>query len=216
MTVINTFMAQVKPGRFEEVLEMSRRAAKPLERLGAHNIRALRGAASAETYGGWVFTMEYENNEAYGESYDRIMADDEMVGIMAQTDAENSPLLSQSIVVGMEIPLGAPTGQGSVVQVTISKPLPGRFQDSIDLSVKVAALFTKQGAIGSRLFWMGAAGSQTNTLVLTAEYPNMKTLGKAADAFLADAAGQKILEDAFGTNAPVTVLSQEIYQEIQL
>ena len=76
--------------------------------------------------------------------------------------------------------------------------------------------FTNLGAVGSRLLWMGAAGTQSNTLVLTSEYQNMKALGKGADAFLAGADGQKILEDAFGAKAPTTVLSQEVYQEIQL
>src|SRR4051812_8597920 len=209
MTVVTTYLAQLKPGRFEDALEMSRRAAKPLERLGAHNVRVLRGVASAETFGGFVMTMEYENNEAYGESYDRIMTDDEMLSVMAQADSETSPYSSQGIVVGMEIPLGCPAGQGNIVDVTISKPLPGRFQDCIDLSIKVGALFTKLGAVGGRLFWMGQAGSQANTLVLTTEYPNMKSAGKVADAFLADAKGQELLQDAFGANGPTTILSQE-------
>ena len=216
MTVISTFLAQVKPGRFEDAVALGRSAAKPLERLGAHNVRALRGAASAETYGSFILTMEYESNEAYGESYDRLMVDDELVAMIAQADAENSPYATQGIVTGMEIPLGCPAANGNVLQVTISKPLPGRFQDSIDLSIKVGALFTKLGAVGSRLFWMGAAGTQAGTLVLTAEYPNMKTLGKAADAFLADSEGRAILEDAYGANPPTTILSQETYQEIVL
>jgi hypothetical protein len=216
MTVISTYLGQVKAGRFEDALEMSRRAAKPLERLGAHNVRVLRGAASAEAFGVFVLTMEYENNEAWGESYDRIMADDELLSIMAQADSETSPYTSQSIVVGTDIPLGCPTGQGNVVQVTVSKPLPGRFQDTIDLSVKVGALFTRLGAVGSRLLWLGAAGSQAGLMVLTSEYPNMKALGKAADAFMADADGQAILDAAFGVSAPTTILSQEVYQEIPL
>jgi hypothetical protein len=216
MTVISTFLAQVKPGRFEDALEMSRQAAKPLERLGAHNIRVLRGAASAETYGNIVFTIEFDNNETWGEFYDRMIADDELVSILAQADGEASPYGSQGIVVGTEIPLGAPTGQGSVVQVTISKPLPGRMKDAIDLSVKVAAQFTKLGAVGSRLLWMGVAGLQTNTIVLTAEYTSMKALGKAADDFLVSTEGQGIIESAFGPTSPVVLLSQEVYQEIPL
>ena len=216
MTVISTYLAQVKPGRFEDALAMARAAAKPLERLGAHNIRVLRGAASAEAYGGFVMTMEYDTNETWGDSYDRIMADDEMVSIMAQADAENSPYSSQSIVTGIEIPLGSPVANGNVVDVTISKPLPGRFQDAIDLSVKVGALFTKLGAVGTRLFWMGAAGTQAGTLVLTSEYPNMKALGKSVDAFLSDADGRAVLDAAFGANPPSAILSQEIYQEIPL
>src|SRR5436189_462854 len=98
MTVISTYIAQVKAGRFEDALDLSRRAAKPLERLGAHNVRVLRGVASAETYGSFVMTMEYENNEAYGDSYDRLMADDEMLSIMAQADSETSPHITQGIV----------------------------------------------------------------------------------------------------------------------
>jgi len=216
MTVISTYLGQVKPGRFDDAMEMSRRVAKPLERLGAHNIRVLRGAVSAEGYGSLVFTTEYESNELWGESTDRMMADDELVSVISQADGEASPYASQSIVVGNEIPLGCATGQGNVVQVTISKPLPGRFQDCIDLSVKVGASFTKQGALGARLLWMGVAGSQTNTLVLTAEYPNMKALGKAADDFMGSKDGQAIMEAAFGPNAPTMILSQEIYQEIPL
>jgi hypothetical protein len=216
MTVISTFVGQLKPGRLDDALEMSRKAAKPLERLGAHNVRVLRGLASADTYGDIVFTIEFDSNEAWGEFYDRMMADDELISILAQADGADSPYAHQGVVVGSEIPLGASTGQGSVIQVTISKPLPGRMQDAIDLSVKVGAAFTELGALGSRLLWMGAAGSQSNTLVLTAEYASTKALGKAADDFLANADGQAIIETAFGPTSPVTVLAQEIYQEIPL
>jgi len=108
MTVISTYLGQVKPGRFDDAMEMSRRVAKPLERLGAHNIRVLRGAVSAEGYGSLVFTTEYESNELWGESTDRMMADDELVSVISQADGEASPYASQSIVAATRYRLGAP------------------------------------------------------------------------------------------------------------
>src|SRR5260370_38429263 len=112
MTVTSTFSAQVKPGRGEDALALCRSAAKPLERSGAKNVRLLRGAVSSESYGAIALTMEYDSGEAWGESYDRVMADDELLTLMGQANSEDSPYLTQALSTAEELPNDGPKGTG--------------------------------------------------------------------------------------------------------
>ena len=216
MTVTTSFTAQVKPGRYEDALGLIRAAAKPIERHGAQNVRAFRGAFSTETYGGIVLSMEYPNGEAWGASYDKTMADDELISLIARSESESSPFSSQALSTTTEIPIDGPKANGPVIEAIVSRANPGRFQDAIELGSKVGVALARLGAIGARLFWVGAAGSVAGVLVLVTEYPDMRTLGKVTDSFLVDPEGQRLLDGAYGANAPVNVISQEIYTEITL
>src|SRR6516165_6693789 len=99
MTTISSYVAQVKPGRFQDALELLRQAAKPLESHGAHDVRVLR-SNTGETYGGLVLSLEFENNEKYGIWYDKVMADDEIVALIAQGDGADSPYSNQMVSIG--------------------------------------------------------------------------------------------------------------------
>ena len=216
MTVTTSFTAQVKPGRFEDAVSLLRTAAKPIERHGAQNVRAFRGAFSSESYGALLMVMEYADGEAWGAAYDKTMVDDELVSLIARSDSDSSPYASQAIATSTEIPIDGPKKTGKVMEVIITRANPGRFADAIELGSKVGALQGRLGASGVRLFWIGAAGTLSQALVLVTETPDMKTLGRITDAFLADPEGQKLMDSAFGANAAVTVISQEIYTEITL
>lgn len=216
MTVTSSFTAQVKPGRFEDAVNLIRAAAKPIERHGAQNVRLWRGAFSSESYGGLVMSMEYADGEAWGAAYDKTMADDELVTLLSRADSDSSPFASQALATAMEIPVEGPKKQGRVIGVIVSRANPGRFQDAIELGSQMATVQGRLGASSVRLFWVGAAGSISGVLILVTETPDMKTLGRINDAFLADPDGQKLLEGAFGANAAVNVISEEIYTEITL
>lgn len=216
MTVTSTFMAKVKPGRLEDALGLFRSAAKPIERHGAQNVRVFRGAFSAESYGDLLMTMEYPNGEAWGAAYDATMADDELVSLMARSDSDSSPFLTQGLTSAEEIPIAGPKKPGRVMEAVISRPVPGRFQEAIELASKVATLEERLGASSVRLFWVGAAGSIASSLVLATEAPDMKTMGRISDGFLGGTEGQELLEGVFGSNPVVNMISQELYTEIVL
>ena len=215
MTVISTFVSQLKPGRLEDAIAMTRQAAKPLERHGARNVRLMR-AATGEAYGALTLVIEYENNEAYGKGLDAIMADDEIVSLIARTESADSPYTSQTLSTALEIPVGGPTGRGPVVQVIVSRAAPGRMQEAIDLAKRTAELVGRHGASGCRLFWLQSAGSLTGLLAIAFEYANNAAMGKASDAFLADPDGLALMGAVYGAGSPITILTSDVYNEVQL
>jgi hypothetical protein len=215
MTVISSFVAQVKPGRFQDALELLRRAAKPLESLGAHDVRILR-SATGETYGGLVMSLEFENNETYGTWYDKIMADDEILGLLARADSADAPYVSQMVSLGQEIPIEGPKGHGPVVQVSISKPLPGRAQEAISLGSRGAEVLGRHGARGCRLLWISSGGIQSGAFVFVTEFASTSAMGKTGDALMSDPEGLAFLTEVGSASAPATMMSQDIYYEMTL
>jgi len=215
MTVISSYVAQVKPGRFQDALELLRRAAKPLESLGAHEVRVLR-SATGETYGGLVMSLEFENNEAYGTWYDRVMADDEIVGLLARADSTDAPYVSQMVSLGQEIPIEGPKEHGPVVQVSISKPLPGRAPEAISLASRGAQLLGRQGARGCRLLWISSGGMQSGAFVFVSEFASTTAMGKTGDALMSDPEGLAFLTEVGSAGSPATMMSQDIYYELTL
>jgi hypothetical protein len=215
MTTVSSYVAQARPGRFQDALELLRRAAKPLESRGAHDVRILR-SNTGETYGGLVLSMEFENNEAYGIWYDKVMADDEIVAMIAQADGADSPYLNQMVSIGQEIPIEGPKEHGPVVQVSISKPLPGRAQEAISLASRASQLLSRHGARGCRLLWISSGGLQSGAFVFVAEFASTAVMGKTGDALMSDPDGIAFLTEVGSAGSPATMLSQDIYYDLPL
>ena len=212
--VVNTFFAQVKPGGSERAIELSRRVAKPLERAGVKNVRLLR-SATGETYGSLVLVMEHPSMKAYGASFDRIMKDDEVVSLIAAAEAPDSPFASQSVSISNEVPIGTTPKPGPVVQVSISRPLPGRLADAVAFGAKVGEAFKKLGVSG-RLFQSGFSGSQSGTFAFSLEFASMAALGEIDDAFLESKEGLELIEELNSPKSPIAMISQDIFTEITL
>ena len=189
--------------------------AKPLESRGAHDVRVLR-SATGETYGGVVMSLEFENNETYGTWYDKIMADDEIVALLARADSADSPYLSQMVSIGQEIPIEGPKEHGPVVQVSISKPLPGRAQEAINLGSRGAEVLGRHGARGCRLLWISSGGLQSGAFVFVTEFESTGAMGKTGDALMSNPEGVAFLTETGGAGSPATMISQDIYYEITL
>jgi hypothetical protein len=215
MTVLSTFVGQLKPGRLEDAIAMTRQAAKSLERTGAKSVRLVR-VATGEAYGALAVTVEYESNEAYGKGLDAIVVDDEIVTQLARIDSADSPYTSQTVSTSLEIPMGGPTGRGAVLQVIVSRAAPGRMQEAIDLGKRTAELVGRYGANGCRLFWLQSAGSQAGLLAIVFEYASNAAMGKSGDSFLSDPDGLALLRDVYGAGSPITIISTDVYNEIPL
>jgi len=215
MTVLSTFIGQVKPGRLEDAVAMTAQAAKPLEAHGARNVRLFR-AATGEAYGALAISCEFDSNEAWGAATDAFAADDEIVSLIARGDGEQSPYLSQTISTSTEIPIGGPKGRGPILQAIVSRAAPGKMQAAIDLGTRTAEILGRLGVSGCRLLWLGNAGSQAGLFVLVSEYATNAAMGKAADGFFADAAALELLGVVYGADSPVTIISEDVYTEITL
>jgi hypothetical protein len=173
-------------------------------------------AATGEAYSSLALVVEYDDNEAYGKGLDALMADDEIVSLIARSDGPDSPYMSQTISTSLEIPVGGPTGRGRVVQVILSRAAPGRMQQAIDLGKRAAELVGRHGASGCRLFWLQSAGSQAGLLAIAFEYANNAAMGKGGDSFLADPDGLALMRDVYGAGSPITILSTDVYNEVPL
>jgi hypothetical protein len=215
MTTISSYIAQVKPGRFQDALDLLRRAAKPLESHGAHEVRVLR-SSTGETYGGLVMSMEFDSNESYGTWYDKVMADDEVVGMMAMADSADSPYINQMVSIGQEIPIEGPKEHGPVTQVSITKPFPGRTLEAINLGSRGAQVLARHGARGCRLLWISSGGLQSGAFVFITEFASTAAMGKTGDALMSDPEGLAFLTEVGSAGSPASMISTDIYYDIPL
>jgi hypothetical protein len=218
MTVNSAFTAQVKPGRLDDVVDLTRRTGKAAERLGAHDLRLLASTVAGEAYDTIVVTTEYPNTEALGVVFDKMATDDEIGPVLAEIRGTNTPYLSQNWTVSTEIPLGRKLNpqHGRVIDVYISRPAPGRFQAGVELGVRAFDLLERFGARNCRLWTATVAGSASESVVAVMEYENMRAWGKAQDSFGNDPAGQSLFQVTQSSDSPVIAAAHSIYSEIVL
>ena len=215
VTVVNVFIGQPKPGRYEDALELNRAAKKVLERHGAKNHRILVGSVSSSAYGTIVNSSEFDDLEAWGAFYDGVMADEELLALVAQAQGANTPYATQSVSVATEIPMGRKRGaNGNVVVAFMSVAAPGRLEAAIALGGQFFDLVERHGARNCRGFQQPANGVLPDVLVAVMEFDNMRAYGKAMNSLMSDPAGQSIIELTQGSDSPIKALSTDIYTEI--
>ena len=215
MTVLNVFIGQPKPGRYDDVVEMSRTANKVIERHGAQNIRTVAATVSGAAYGNIVSVCEFDDLEAWGGWLDAVLADEEIVTLLGQLRGENTPYLTQSTGVVMEVPLGRQrAANGRVVATFMSAPVPGRYQAAVALAGQGFELLERHGARNCRLFAQQANGLQPDVLISAVEFDSVKAYGKTLNAMTSDPAGQSLLELIQSSDSPMRMLSSDIYTEI--
>jgi hypothetical protein len=215
VTVLNVFMGQPKPGRYDDVVEMSRTANKVIERHGGKNMRTVVATVSTATYGNVVNICEFEDLEAWGGWLDAVLVDEEILAVLGQLRSESSPYLTQSTGVVVEVPLGRQVGaNGPVIASFMSAPVPGRYQDAVGLSGRAFELFERHGARNCRLFAQQANGIQPETLISSVEFDSIKACAKTLDLMTSDPEGRSIIELVQSPDSPTRTLSTDIYTEI--
>jgi hypothetical protein len=217
MTASHVVTARINPGRYDDWLEMTRRAAKIVERHGANNMRVMRSALGAETYNTTVFVSEHTNLEALGAFLDETNADGELVAMLTEVNGPHSPiqLLGETLV--QEVPLGRAQGEpGRVVGVTTSRAKPGRLQDGMEIAARAFDALEAVGARNIRMWTPLYAGTQTDVSITTIEFDSLRALGRTHDQFATTKDGKALIEAMQSEKWPVVSVSQEIYIEIQL
>jgi len=218
MTVISTTVSRTKPGRADDAVAMAAAAAELLGRNGARDCRLLLAGVAGEATGTQVFTCEFESNEAYGIWADKLAGDAESAALLARVNTKGSPIRIEQQALGTELPLNRPTkpGRGKIVEAYVSRLVPGQFGAALAFAGTVFDFLEKYGAVNCRLMQLFAAGSLSDTWVVSWEFDSMRSLGVAGDAYMTDPAGQAIFQVMTGSDSPTTTISSGIYTDVPL
>jgi hypothetical protein len=217
-TVLDSVIGRVKPGRMEDHLAMGVEVVKLFDRLGARNPRLAMAIASGEPAGTFTFSTEYETAEAWGEVGDAINNDAEFQAFVARVSSPDAPSEILQFTTANEIPLrqNNPT-LGNIVEVHVTRPMPGRFEAGLEQSARVCELVEAHGATNARLFQMGYAGLGSGMTMLSWESENLKAQGRLADAWGSDPEMADIaLKSRFGDQMTAIPVFDGIYQVVPI
>jgi hypothetical protein len=92
MAVVFTSTFTVKPDRFEDWLELSRKSNPVWEKAGGKNIRVLAGLVAGQATGSMVYIVEADDFAAYGSVLDKFMADPDGQAVLASLGTSDSPI----------------------------------------------------------------------------------------------------------------------------
>jgi hypothetical protein len=218
MTIVNSVNGQVKPGRFEDHLAMGAEVVKLMDLMGARHPRLAMAIATGEPGGAFTFSTEYDNAEAWGEFSDRIAVDIEFQAFMARVRDANAPSTVSTPTVCYEIPLRDNNpARGNVIEVHVTRPVPGRFEKGLEEATCVLELVEDRGATNARVFQLGYAGMGSGMTMMTWEFENMRAHGRLADLWSTDPELAEIaVSSRFGAEASASPVWDGLYQVVPL
>jgi hypothetical protein len=103
MAVVTTTILQVKPDRWEEWLDMTRKIKPMMEKAGAKNVRVLVGLVAGQQTGTVVYIQEADDFASAGALLDQAYADQEIQKILAL--GEGSPIAGWQTSQFIDVPL---------------------------------------------------------------------------------------------------------------
>jgi hypothetical protein len=207
-----------RPGRYDDAIGLIAEGAKLAERHGARDIRLTQAATAGPSTGLLVLTCEFENLAAYGAYLDDTLTDVEAQTHNHRIREAEAPFIYESTAMLAEIDLGregAKLGRGRVLDARFGRPLPGRWDDALDVTRQAFDASERHGAVGCRLFELDHAGDRSGLLCAVVEYNSMKEFGLANDAWLADETGRSVTQ-RMRTDRPVEPVSAGLFTEVAL
>ena len=105
MTVAQAFVGQVKPGKYDDALEMAQLAKKVLERHGAKHIRLMGAALGLESSSSLIFSTEFDTMQAYGKANDAWVTSPQGQAMGLVLNSSDAPVVMVSHEVFTELPL---------------------------------------------------------------------------------------------------------------
>ena len=216
--IIRSWNLRPRPGRYDDALGLITEGVKLAERHGARDVRLTQAATAGSTTGLLVLTCEFDNLAAYGGYVDDTMNDVEAQSFVHRIREAEAPFVYESTAVLTEIDLGreaAGRGHGRVLDVRFGRPLPGRWDETLDIARQAFDLSDSHGAVSCRLFELDHAGEHSGWLCAVMEYNSMREFGTAGDAWLADDTGRSITQ-RMRTDSPFEPLSSGLFTEVTL
>src|SRR4051812_39100177 len=217
-TIQDSVIGRVKPGRMEDHLAMGDEAVKLYERLGARNVRLAMAIASGEPAGTFTFSAEFESGEAWGDAGDAINSDAEFQAFVSRVSAAEAPSEIMQFTTASEIPLRENNpALGTVVEVHVTRPIPGKFEQGLEQAVRVCELVEGHGATNARLFQLGFAGLGSGMQVVSWECADMKTQGRLLDAWTTDPEMVELaMQSRFGDQVTATPVFDGLYAVVPI
>jgi len=214
--VLDSVVGRVKPGRMDDHLGMAIEVVKLFERLGAESPRLAMAVSTGEPAGTFTFSTEYPNAEAWGEVGDTINNDAEFQAFVTRVSSPNAPSEILQFTTATEVPLRENTpARGNVIEVHVTRPVPGKFEEGLVQATRVCELVEAHGATNARLFQLGFAGLGSGLQMLSWECENLKTQGRVADAWGTDPDMAEIAMQArFGNAVTATPVFDGLYQVV--
>jgi hypothetical protein len=216
--IIRSWNLRPRPGRYDDALGLITEGVKLAERHGARDVRLTQAATAGSTTGLLVLTCEFENLSAYGGYVDDTMNDVEAQSFAHRIREAEAPFVYESTAVLTEIDVGredAKRGRGRVLDVRFGRALPGRWDETLDITRQAFGLCDNHGSVGCRLFELDHAGEHSGWLCAVMEYNSMKEFGTAGDAWLADDTGRSITQ-RMRNDCPFEPLSSGLFTEVTL
>lgn len=218
MAVIQSSISRVKPGRFEDVLSMTLELSKVNERLGVTSGRLMTATLAGESSGLSVYSAEFDDIEAYAEYGEAAGQDQEMQALYARATSADSPVVIEQQSLANEIPLGRTPrpGRGSVVEIHVSRPTPGRLETALAMARRVCDFVEANGATNARVFQLGYAGAGSGLTMSSWEFESVRAWGRFSRAWQDDPEGQAIAASVTDANPATTLVFSGLYNEVPL
>lgn len=217
MTVSQAHVGKTQSGRIEEATSLAREGAKLVGRHGGQ-VRFLTAAFAGEATGTTIFSVEYTDESAFGRAMQEMSADPELQEFMTRVEASGSPTVMISDSLAVDVPNGYTSkgGHGSIVEVHLSRPVPGRIEGLIESTAKVCEFVEKNGAVNARTFQLVFGGMSSGLWGVSWELSDWNKYAQFAGAWMTDKIGLEIQAKSMSSDVESTYVSSALYQDIPL
>lgn len=216
--IVRSWNLRPRPGRYDDAIGLITEGVKLADRHGARGIRLTQAATAGPTTGLLVLTCEFDSLAAYGTYLDETSMDAEAQSYGHRIREAEAPFIYESTAVMTEIDLDRPsarTDHGRVLDARFVRPLAGRWDDVLALARETFDWCDEHGAVGCRLFELNHAGEHSGWLCAVIEYTSMAEFGTAGDAWMVDAAAQRLTATMRATS-PFELVSSGLFKELPL
>jgi hypothetical protein len=208
---------RIKPGRFEDWRALSQEGAKLVERLGARSLQAYGPVAAGPESAICYATIDFDSGASWGAFQDAAGADAEAQSFNERMSLRpDSPIEILSVIILNEIPLGVGNGPSGPVMESYSSRVPrGRFDDAVAFATESAPLSLRTGATAVHFYVVAPAGSESGSVVWTAEYPSFTAYGRHLDDLDAPEI-REVMQRLDAADSPLEVVQHGVYSLIPL
>jgi hypothetical protein len=105
MAVVTVSTLNVKPDRYAEFLETSRKTKAILEKCGASNVRVLAALTAGQASGTLAMSFETDTFAAQGSVIDKFFADPEGLALTVSSNTSTSPTTGFQSAIWVDVPL---------------------------------------------------------------------------------------------------------------
>lgn len=218
MSVMQSIQSRVAPGRFPDAVALAHETEKLCERHGAE-VRLLVPAVAGEATGSdLTLTIEVADLDAFGVFADEMGNDTDAQSLQMRVMEPNSPVtvVNQSLVT--EIPTGrtpAP-GRGTVVEVYVSKPLPGKYEDAIADGVTACDVVESAGAMNARIGAINFSGMGQGLTIASWEWADAAAFTTGFKVWETDKKAKALSDSTLGASPNSTLFWSGLLRVIPL